>query len=399
MNLFFFTIFKISRILCIALMIVSFSRQPVIAQQNDSALIKGLIKSIAEDQVKTDGEFYAGMYPSFRETAGSPHNYQPDNNIFFTAVATFALKNMLPGLTGENKAIAANLINNSIKTYPYYQNKNGEPYYGFWPTYGVIMPNSYYFKYLKGVFGQGEDADDSVMILMTMDNNDSICKVLKNRMILASNLEKKKRKIISTYKKYRNIPAYSTYLGLRMTPDFDFAVHCNILYFMLDKKLPMVKQDSATIYLLQQMIKNREYKKTPVFLSPYYVHSSILLYHVARLMGKFSIPELELYKPQLITDIHEALTKSSNIMDKIILSTSLLRLGADAPALPIHNLNDFENSNQNRFVFFQARAAFSYPVLLKQIFLHWSYINYYFYCPAYNKVLLLEYLIEKKKNN
>ena len=53
-----------------------------------------------------------------------------------------------------------------------------------------------------------------------------------------------------------------------MTPDFDFAVHCNVLYFTLDKKLPLVKQDSATINLLAEMVENREYMTAPTYLSP-----------------------------------------------------------------------------------------------------------------------------------
>ena len=83
-------------------------------------------------------------------------------------------------------------------------------------------------------------------------------------------------------------------------------------------------------------------------------------------------------------------------MDQIILRTSLLRLGADAPVLKISSINEFEKSNQNQYIFFQARAAFSYPTPFKQIFLHWSYITYYFYCPAFNKTLL-EYLVERNK--
>jgi len=86
-------------------------------------------------------------------------------------------------------------------------------------------------------------------------------------------------------------------------------------------------------------------------------------------------------------------------MDQIILRTSLLRLGAKAPPLNISSIKEFENSNQNQYIFFQARAAFSYPTPFKQIFLHWSYITYYFYCPAYNKTLLLEYLFLKNNSN
>jgi hypothetical protein len=361
--------------------------------QNDSALIDTLINDIANAQIKTNGEFYAGMFPSFRECGGAPHNYQPDNNIFFTAITAFTLKKLQPYLNEENKKRIEQIIHNAVTAFPYYKDQFGYPYYNFWPTHAPIMPHTYYFKYLKSVFGQGEDADDSVMILLASDADDSTSAELKKRLMRVSNLSEKK--IISTYKKYRSIPAYSTYLGERMTPDFDFCVHCNVLYFMLQKKLPLVKQDSATIHLLSEMIRNREYMKAPTYLSPYYVKSSILVYHAARLLGTFHIPELEQYKPQLISDAKKLLSTSTNIMDQIILRTALLRLGAEAPRLEIKSLKDFETSNQQQYIFFQARAAFSYPTPFKQIFLHWSYITYYFYCPSYNKTLLLEYLIER----
>ena len=367
-----------------------------IAQNNDTALINALIKDIAAQQVTQDGEFYKGMFPSFRECGGAPHNYQPDNNVFFTAISAFAFRNMLPNLAGNNKITAEDIIKNAASCYPNYKNQYGDPFYNFWPTHSPIMPHTYYFKYLKSVFGQGEDADDSVMILMTSNNDDSANTVLKQRLIDVAN-KSNNRNIISTYKKYKNIPAYSTYLGKRMTPDFDFAVQCNLLYFMYDKKLAFTTQDSATLNLITQMVHNREYMKAPVYLSPYYVKSSILIYHLTRLMDAFTIPELNIYKQQLKEDIHTLLAKSNNVMDHIILRTSLLRLGEQAPELDLNSIKEFEDSNQQQYVFFQARAAFSYPTPFKQIFLHWSYIYYYFYCPAYNKILWLEYLVEKNK--
>ena len=363
---------------------------------NDTALINALIKDIAASQVATDGEFYKGMFPSFRACGGAPHNYQPDNNIFFTGIAAFALKNMLPKLNETNKKIAQQIIANAVSAYPYYKDQLGDPFYNFWPGNAPILPHTYYFKYLKGIFGQGEDADDTVMILMTGDNDDSSNAILKRRLIEVAN-RSNGRKIISTYKKYRSIPAYSTYLGKRMAPDFDFAAQCNILYFMYDKRLPFTTQDTATLNLLTQMVQNREYMKAPVYISPYYVKSSILIYHLTRLMAAFNIPELEQYKQQLVNDIQSLLNKSNNVMDQVILRTSLLRLGNVAPDLDIYSIKEFEESNQQQYIFFQARAAFSYPTPFKQIFLHWSYITYYFYCPSYNKVLWLEYLVEKNK--
>ena len=367
------------------------------SQKNDLALINLLIENIAQEQVSTKGEFYTGAFPSYRKCGGVPNNFQPDNNIFYTGIIAFTLRNLLPYLPADSKIKAEQVITNTQKAFPFYQNKQGDPFYNFWPTNTRILPHSYFVKYMNKLVGSGEDADDAVMILMASNSNDSICSVLKKRLITVSNLSG--QKIISTYKKYSTIPAYSTYLGLKMKPDFDFAVHCNILYFMFDRQLPFVKQDSATIQLLSQMIQNREYMKAPVYLSPYYVKKPVLLYHIARLMGRFTIPELEKFKPQLIADIKKVLAGTRGMMEKIILSTSLLRLGVDAPWLSIENIKSFENSNQDKFIFFQARAAFSLSCPFKQIFLHFPYLIYYFYCPAYNKVLWLEYLVERNRKN
>jgi len=261
------------------------------AQNNDS-LIHDLLLDIQSMQVKTDGEFYGGSFPTYRECGGAPHNYQPDNTIFYTAITAFALRNMIPYLNDGDKEIAQQIITKIRQIYPLYRNKHGYPYYGFWATNDPIMPHTYYFKYLKQVFGQGEDADDTVMILMTDSTSDKDVTDLKKRLQDVANLSR--QKIIATYKKYRDIPAYSTYLGSRTVPDFDFAVQCNILYFVLEKKLPFVEQDSATLHLVTEMVRNREYMSAPVYISPYYVRSSILIYHVVRLMTAFHIPELSM---------------------------------------------------------------------------------------------------------
>jgi hypothetical protein len=363
--------------------------------QTDSALISALIKDIEASQVKQDGEFYTGMFPGYRRCEGFPHNYQPDNNIFFTAITAFTLNKLTDQLTGDDKEKAIRIIKNAATAYSYYRNPNGKPYYSFWPANAPILPHALFINRISNLLAQGDDADDSVMILLASDNNEKDNTALKERLVQVSNL--KKRKINSAFKKYREIPAYSTYLGEKMHPDFDLAVQCNILYFNFEKKLPLVKEDSATIYLLSEILKNREYMKSPVYISPSYNKSSILIYHVARLMNAFDIKILEPHRSGLIDDAARLLTKATNIMDQIILRTALIRLGAEVPDIPINSIADFEKSDQRNFVFFQARAAFAQPTPVKQIFLHWNYLIYSFYCSAYNKALWLEYLVLKNK--
>jgi hypothetical protein len=362
--------------------------------QNDSALITELIKDIEASQIKKDGEYYAGMFAGYRQSKGFPHNYQPDNNIFFTAITAFTLKTIAPHLSDDNKQKTLQVIKNAVPAYQHYRNPNGKPLYSFWPAGAPILPHAYFINRFNSIFAQGDDADDAVMILMASENNDADNIALKERLIQLSNL--KKRKINSTFKKYRNIPAYSTYLGEKMHPDFDFAVQCNILYFNFEKKMPLVNEDSATIFLLSEILKSREYMKRPVYISPSYVKPAVLIYHIARLIAAFDIRELSLYKKQLIDDADKLFAKANNIMEHIILRTALLRLGATAPELTINTISDFEKTDQDEFVFFQARAAFAQPTPVKQVFLHWNYLIYSFYCAAYNKALWLEYLILKK---
>ncbi|MBL7701343.1 MAG: hypothetical protein JNM14_03790 [Ferruginibacter sp.] len=363
--------------------------------QTDSALISTLLKDIEAAQIKEDGEFYTGMFPGYRQCEGFPHNYQPDNNIFFTAITAFTLNKLTADLTGENKVKAEQIIKNAATAYQYFRNPNGKPYYSFWPANSPILPHALFINRISNLLAQGDDADDSVMILLASENNEKDNAALKEKLVQVSNL--KKRKINSTFKKYREIPAYSTYLGEKMHPDFDLAVQCNILYFNFEKKMPLVKEDSATIFLLSEILKNREYMKRPVYISPSYNKPAILIYHLARLMNASDIEMLEPYRSRLMDDAAKLLVKSTNLMDQVILRTSLIRLGAEVPGLAINSIADFEKSDQRNFVFFQARAAFAQPTPVKQIFLHWNYLIYSFYCSAYNKALWLEYLVLKNK--
>lgn len=260
------------------------------------------------------------------------------------------------------------------------------------------MPNSLWLKHTKSIFGQGEDIDDCVMILMTADHPDSIHALFKKRMVAVANLSIKQNK--RTFKNYRSYPAYSTYLGTKMNVDFDCCVQANALYYMFQQNKPLIKQDSATIKLLAEHIKNKDYFDHPSYISPWYGNTAVIIYHLARLISRFQIPELEILKPLLIADAEYMLTQHGNIMEKIILSTSLLKLGQkNVPPILIKDLKEFEKSGQNEFLFFQARGSAFMPNIIKKLLSNQGKAFYFnFYCPDYNKTLLLEYLVERNKS-
>ena len=366
-------------------------------QTPDSILINQLVKDIAAMQYTSEGKygFHPGMFYSYKKWAGHPNRYSPDNNIFYTGIVAFALQNMLPYLSDDNRAISKSIIAKAAGSYHFYQNKKNLPSYFFWQDGKPIMPNTLFVYKLSNLIATSEDVDDSVMLLMTMQSPDSSIQRLK--LVMDSVANGKIRRIKNTYKKYKILPAHTTYLGKKMRVDFDMAVHCNVLYFLLEKQLPFNQNDSATLKIVTDMVANREYMTDPKYIAPYYITSPVILYHLTRLMGKFKIPALEVNREQLVADLNLLLTKSSNIMDDIILSTSLLRLRKPVAALPINSLQGFNTSNQNNFVFYQARAASQLSNPFKRMLLNFNMLNYHFFCPAYNKVLLLEYLVEKSK--
>lgn len=379
--------------LSIIVLVILISR--LSAQANDSLLINQLVQEIAAMQYTAEGKynFHKGMFYSYKKWAGYPQRYSPDNNIFYTGIIAFALQNMLPKLSENNRKVAEEIIAKAGSAYHYYQNRKGLPSYYFWQGGKPIMPNTYFVYKLSNQIATSEDVDDSVMLLMTMDAPDSTIQRL--RLVMDSVANGKVRRIKNTYNKYKDLPAHTTYLGQKMRVDFDMSVHCNVLYFLLEKKVQFNEHDSATLEIVKEMVRNREYMKDPKFVAPYYVNTPVILYHLARLMGKFNIPALQPYRQQVIDDIKSAMQKTVNVMDDVILSTSLLRLGQKPARLPIEKIEDFNNSNQQQFVFYQARAASQMGNPFKRLLLNFSMLNYHFFCPAYNKVLLLEYLSER----
>jgi hypothetical protein len=380
------------------IMLLTLIQMPSFAKgPSDSLLIGQLLKSIVKDQVQSNHpDFFDGMFPTFREWGAWPVNRQPDNNVYFTAITSFTLKNLALKLNSKQQLSIDTIVKNAAKCYPNFLNKKRGGFYEFLSADNSFMPNSLFLKYLKKQFSPGEDADDCVMIFMSSKHPDSVLESFHKKLIAASNLSTKK--INSTFKKYRDIPAYSTFLGPKMGIDFDFCVQTNLMYYLLGQKQVFGKQDEATLLLLLENVRNRDYMFHPEYISPWYARSSVLIYHIARLLQAYDISAFTPYKQQLIADATYLLGQPANVMDKIILSTAILRLGGKlVNPIEIKDLQTFELSNHNSFPFFQARGSGLMSNTPKKLFSIQGSLYYFnYYCPTYNKTLLLEYLLEKQ---
>ncbi len=257
----------------------------------------------------------------------------------------------------------------------------------------AVFPNNWFLNLFNRSQALPDDVDDTVIISLIQNTSDSILTILHKLMIKHANATDRITK--SIYKDYRHIPTYSTWFGNKMPIEIDFSVLSNALYFIYDKKVRLVKQDSATITLLSLIIKNNKHITDAAYISPQYARTPILLYHIARLLGRFNIAILDSLKPRLIKDCFDALSCSDNTMDSILLETSLMRL--NALFKPTKIPGSFSEIEKSRFIFFIGTFTSMFSNPFKRIFMSSPMLKYYYSCPAYNLALLLENMVERRR--
>ena len=364
---------------------------------NDSIALN-LVQRISALQVNNDSFFSRGMFECYRRYQKKMHSYKADDNIFFTAIALFTLQQLKDDLHSPEKRAVENIIEKGRAPFSKYQNRKGQPTYNFWQTdTPSIFPNSGFLHWFSKSNSMPDDSDDTVMMLMALQATDSVAATVHKLMQQNANLEHKRIK--NTFKEYKKIGAYSTWFGKKMPVDFDVCVLSNILYFVNQYHLPWQKADSASVELIRQVVLNRHYLTKPAYVSPHYNRAPIIIYHFARLLGKYSIPALDSLKPQLINEARALLYASDDFMDKVILNTSLIRLGAAPERVQLHGDFSLEGIEQSDFCFFIGDIATYLPNLFRGMFARSGFGRFYFYAPAYNDVLLLEYLTEQHKYN
>ena len=115
-------------------------------------------------------------------------------------------------------------------------------------------------------------------------------------------------------------------------------------------------------------------------------------------MAETKIPALEKWKQQLITDATKGYEQSNNFIDKIILSTSLMRWGIALPNDTVvikKNLKAFTESND--FVFFVASITSMLPRPINILLEKTGIGKFDYYCPAYNYTLLVENMVMHRR--
>lgn len=352
--------------------------------------IDSLIRRISDLQIKeADTNYPAGLFPSQRAYLPGKKAAKEDNNIFFTGLIAWTLKSIRADLSAKNQAVVDGVTAKATANYYRYRNKDGRPVYNFWQTQpSRHFPNSRYFSQRKKYIIP-DDLDDTSILYLSADFSDSLKLAVKK--LMAENANGQKRQVRNTFRRYKKIPAYSTWFGKNMPVDFDICVQANGMRFVLDHQLELNQFDSATIRLMKDMLVARKHIRRPHYTSPHYQNTSIILYHLARLVAAH--PEHALlvdFTPLLIKDLKREMQRADNGMEKILMQTSLSWLNDSTGERIEVTQKDWDD-----FYFFVANMTSVFPNPIKGIFANSRKTNFFYRSEAYYLTLLLENEIER----
>lgn len=363
----------------------------------DNVQAQKIIKRIYELQANNQKNFYSGMFPSYREYHHNKGRFKDDDNIFFTGMIVFTLRRLQPYLDLTSQSICDTIFKRASVVYKHYENTSGRPSYNFWQKDPpVIFPNSGWLNLFNKSQSLPDDLDDTAIMMLATGSNDSAA--VKVHRLMQDYTNKKLKNAKASLEEYIDIPAYSTWFGEKMPVDLDVCVLANALYMVNNYRLSYTGADSASLQLICKVVTNRHYMTEGAAVSPHYNRAPVIIYHIARLMAEKNIPCLENLKPQLIRDAIACYYSSNSFLDRIILSTSLVRLGV---VLPDDEFSIYTNMDtfveDNNFVFFIANMASMLSRPINKLIGKSGIGKFYYYCPAWNEVLVLENMVWRKK--
>lgn len=330
-----------------------------------------------------------GLFPSFRQYQFRKSVLKSDDNIFFTSLIAWTLRDNLTYFDSTDRRIAMSVIDEASQVYPAFQNAKGRPTYNYWKTKPPkIFPNGGLINLLNKEQALPDDLDCTAITMMASNASLATVDSVHTLMQEFINDHGQAKAMLPAYKYFQT---YSTWFGRKMPVDLDVCVLSNILVMVNRYGLKYSSADSAALEFIRTVISARDYLDHADLISGYYQRSPVLLYHISRLMSSARYDVLESFRHQLVADALLLYNKSESYMDKVLLCTSLMRWGLKPPVDTLVSSQSFDAIvSGDDFVFFIANMGVipGYPY---NKWLSRSGIGKFnYYCPAYNYMLVLE---------
>ncbi|NIJ51848.1 hypothetical protein [Dyadobacter arcticus] len=343
------------------------------------------IERIENLQSKGNNLFPQGIFPARR--VNPLIGYQrPDTTIFFSSIICFTLQSIRKDATAEIQAKIDSICAKVILNYPDFKNKDGLKTYNFWKTKpSKHFPNGFVFRHFDH-FRIPDDVDDTAFVYMTTNPSQDELDWLKGKLAVHANGSKKW--ISNTLPEYKSLKAYSTWFGKNMYVEFDISVLSNLLYCIMHYKLPFNQHDSDSLAYIRSVIETGRYLQSPFRFAHQYPRAPLIIYHVARLIGTFDPEHLRTARVKFVNDIIRLSAVTENRMDRVILASSLIRLGVKTERIEIEK---FKTADFKGFYFFIAGLLTAYQnPLLYRLSIH-PLFHMHWICEAHCWTLLAEY--------
>lgn len=350
--------------------------------------LDGLIRRIANAQSQGTPTYRRGLFPNWRLHRWLPYR-RADTNVFCTAITVFTLNQIRESLSPDAQQIVAEITRSGQETYPAYRNPRSEPTYNNYETrLGGHFQNGAFFHRFRH-FKLPDDIDDTALIYLTGPSPNKT-DVLSLKDLLTNHANGTPRWVKNTLPAYRRLRAYSTWFGQRMNIDLDVGALCNLFLLIFRENLPLNRFDEDSLTFIRQVVLSDDYRRRTFDVSHHYPRPALIFYHVARLLAACDVPQLTGCREKLLRDGPELLQENLEFFDRVIVSTSLLKLGADVPKLT--QPDDFEKQLE-RYAFFIGclLTPFERPAVLYQL-AHYPFTHFHWVCPAHSLTLWAEYL-------
>jgi hypothetical protein len=357
--------------------------------------IDALIEKLGSLQISDETTlFNKGMFVSERFHKFLPY-LRKDDNIFFPASIAFLLLKNIDLLETNQRQRVDKIIDGIRDNYASYSGTNNNFIYNFYQAKRrKHYPNGFILSRFEH-FKLPDDADDTVIISMTLQrlSSERISEV-RERLVQFSNLHRKKIKGIKPL--YAELPFYATWFGSGKMPiELEICVLCNVLYFTFSNKLELNKQDKASLELIKRAIDNNDVVENSFHISGQYPKPSVILYHIARLCSIITNPDVY-FDTTKLTAMIRAQLKTTSLLEKILLSTSLMYLQQRCEPVA------WELGDKNLQKDFRSFSFFTAPMLsgnTNKLFIRlkkYKLFHIFFRCEAFYFTILLEYEIMAK---
>lgn len=320
-----------------------------------------------------------GLFPSWRS---HPWGYRrKDNSAYFSATLLHTLFRYQENWLPEEAALLEKMRQLACSGVAPFQNKQGLPRYNFWKTnpdghfpHGWLLQR---FSFLR----PPDDVDDSVMIYQMQQRTREEAVWLWQHMDSYANGMRGTVKNMEAA--YTQLGAYCTFFCQNMPLGFDACVIINVLYFNRFYQIKAGPADRSSLEWIRLMLQRKDHVAHPGSVAPYYPQTGLILYHLAKLLSTFSIPELAPFFSQIGKDIQMELSKPQSIPMRHLLENAWMMLFKKCPT-------DAGRIVKNPFFFFvlplslEFEGKWAHQLALKP----WTHIR--FECPAMELALAIE---------